>query len=763
MPKYTHLAPSWYEEARVASGPNYFYAPEDTDAAIAKTAEAIRELKKQNVTCAMIYGNAFRDEPGHIWSHVGDKKRIWHYRFGNADLMEEYMRCMREAVSLYKEAGLNVVLHFAPGLSWRDLHGLTYKGRDCGEFLIEPARPGYDHTPGMEDTWTICQNKPLARQSILEHAQELIDLGLDGMFIHDLNYRFNSYVCCCKYCRERFKEQTGYEIPDYPDPSFWDNWDNPGWREYCRWRQVTHGDFYEDAWNTLQKPREDFVLSFCTCECSISSEMRIWPACWEEGQRGATVAFYENFGHNWFFSWRRYAFEYAVTRAFGYAHGHPTLGLGYPCNDNERRGDWAHMLMNGMTLWHHSAPPLLKEALDWEDERKSLLKHMSPAAEVGVFYSRSTRDYFRQTAVDRYYNDVFSDEASGWYQTLIEAQIPTRIVLEDGLTKEDLDELTVLVLPNIGCMSAETASLIRDWVKNGGKLVATGETSLFDAKGNQRNDFLLGDVFGLKYLTTEGMYHLAMTVDREPLSARNGATQQEILDSTFSSPMLGGLRGRIQHREAQVLTEIVADDVKRLGSIWHRYQNEERFPGMTDRPYGDGRVVYFSGRPGYQHNVPLTVCFAPANNPVLLDGEYIDERVPEWGIIMRATVKTLLGDTQLVKLNGLPQGVIANTMERPEGGINVYLLNLSGSKCKNKDIIRVDYETFSYKDSVKTPFETMKEPFSVDIRGDWKSATLMSPDLPDDIKLDINRQDGSIHLDFKPEHLKYFSMIVLDN
>jgi hypothetical protein len=58
MPKFTHLTPSWYEEARVASGPNYFYAPEDTDAALTKTAQAIRELKSQHVTCAMIYGTS---------------------------------------------------------------------------------------------------------------------------------------------------------------------------------------------------------------------------------------------------------------------------------------------------------------------------------------------------------------------------------------------------------------------------------------------------------------------------------------------------------------------------------------------------------------------------------------------------------------------------------------------------------------------------------------------------------------------------------
>lgn len=754
MPKFTRLLPSWYEDACVASGPLFFYAPEDKDAALARISEKIKELKSSGVTCAMVYGDSYRNEPGNIWSHVGDKKRIWHFRFGNADMMEDYVRCVREGIALYKEAGFKVVMHFAPGLSWRDLHGLTYKGRDCGEFMMESARPGYEHYPGYDTTWMICQNKPLARLSILEHAQELADCGLDGMFIHDLNYRVNYYVCACKHCRERYAQHTGFEMPDYPEPSFWNNWENQAWRDYCRWRQVNHGEFYKEAWKVIGEHREDFVLSFCTCESSPSSGLRLYPACWEESQPGTNVVFYENWGHSWYFSWRRYAWEYVVSRAFGYSHGNPTLGLSYPHSEEEKPGDWAHMLMNGINSWRHDAAPMDNNApsseqktIKWELQYKDLLRHVSPAAEVAILFSRSTRDYYRQTSADRYQSDLFTDEAAGWYQTLIEAQIPVRIVMEDTLDAKELAEVSVLILPNVGCMDSATASLIRNWVSKGGNLVATGETSLFDTRGNKRTDFLLGDLFGLRYLHTEGLYHLAMTIDE----AKTGCSEP--------SPLLGGLSGRIQHREAQVLTEIVSDDVTQLASIWHYYQDFERYPGLAERQFGGGRVVYISGRPGRHHHVPLAACMVPDNNYILHDREYIDERVPEWGVIIRAIVNELMPETPMIRLENLPQGVIANTMTRPDGGLNIYLLNMSGSKWKHKELIPLNYNTDKY--DVPTPFNAMKEPFSVCVRGKQPDAMLISPDLHEEVKIKARYADEVTYYDLAPEHLSCFSMIVL--
>jgi hypothetical protein len=53
----------------------------------------------------------------------------------------------------------------------------------------------------------------------------------------------------------------------------------------------------------------------------------------------------------------------------------------------------------------------------------------------------------------------------------------------------------VLVLPNVGALSDSQAASIRHFVQQGGSLVATGHTGLYDEWGDPRSDFALADLF----------------------------------------------------------------------------------------------------------------------------------------------------------------------------------------------------------------------------------------------------------------------------
>ncbi len=55
----------------------------------------------------------------------------------------------------------------------------------------------------------------------------------------------------------------------------------------------------------------------------------------------------------------------------------------------------------------------------------------------------------------------------------------------------------MLVLPSVNMMDDAEAELVREWVRDGGSLLATGWTSLVDTRGRLRKDFALGDVFGV--------------------------------------------------------------------------------------------------------------------------------------------------------------------------------------------------------------------------------------------------------------------------
>jgi len=81
-------------------------------------------------------------------------------------------------------------------------------------------------------------------------------------------------------------------------------------------------------------------------------------------------------------------------------------------------------------------------------------------------------------------------------QTLIQSKIPFDIIFDENL--KDLSKWRVLVLANQESLSEEQIALIREYVKNGGGLVATENTSLYDEWRRRRPKYGLADLFGFE-------------------------------------------------------------------------------------------------------------------------------------------------------------------------------------------------------------------------------------------------------------------------
>lgn len=80
-------------------------------------------------------------------------------------------------------------------------------------------------------------------------------------------------------------------------------------------------------------------------------------------------------------------------------------------------------------------------------------------------------------------------------QSLIQAKVPFDIIFDENL--EDLSKYRVLVLGDQECLNDRELSLVREFVRKGGGLVATGRTSLFTPWRLRRLDFSLADLFGV--------------------------------------------------------------------------------------------------------------------------------------------------------------------------------------------------------------------------------------------------------------------------
>ena len=123
------------------------------------------------------------------------------------------------------------------------------------------------------------------------------------------------------------------------------------------------------------------------------------------------------------------------------------------------------------------------------------LRNEASLARVALVYSQQTAVFYGGEQA----RDKVEAPILGVYQALIEARIPFEMVHDGLLDAEHLAPFKMLILPNIAALSDAQCDQLRDFVARGGSLVATFETSLYDEWGERREDFGLGDLFGVRF------------------------------------------------------------------------------------------------------------------------------------------------------------------------------------------------------------------------------------------------------------------------
>jgi hypothetical protein len=77
---------------------------------------------------------------------------------------------------------------------------------------------------------------------------------------------------------------------------------------------------------------------------------------------------------------------------------------------------------------------------------------------------------------------------------------------EFNVTGKYLGQFETLVLPEVEVLGSAQIEVIRDWVRQGGTLLATGKCGLIDEKGQPRSNFPLADVFGVDLVSEDKKY-----------------------------------------------------------------------------------------------------------------------------------------------------------------------------------------------------------------------------------------------------------------
>lgn len=445
----------------------------------------------------------------------------------------------------------------------------------------------------MPDVWVTCALGPYNFEFMTDVHREIVSrYKVNGIFS---NRWAGHGVCYCEHCQRNFYDATGLHLPKTPALS------DPSWREYLQWREqrlFTLIQLWDKVIRDSYSPARYIPNSgggaLSSLDMAALGDMVPLLFADKQARNGITPPWAN--GKN--------AKEFRA--AFGQKPigGIFSVGLEekYRWKDSvqseaELRIWVAGAIANGMRPWFtkfsaelydHRWLPVVEDIYQWHHRNERYLRNEKPLARVAVVYSQQTAAYYGGQQAQA----KVEDPILGVCQALFEARIPFEMVHDHLLDKAHLDPFKLLILPNIAALSDAQCAALRAFVEHGGSLVATYETSLYNALGESRDNFGLADLFGVDYAgKVEG-----------PLKN----TYCELIPGTSAQSLLVGFEnaGRIIHGPYRVhikknapdgvypLTLIPAYPDLPMEEVYPRHTHTG-IPAVICRQVGAGRCVYF--------------------------------------------------------------------------------------------------------------------------------------------------------------------------
>jgi hypothetical protein len=443
-----------------------------------------------------------------------------------------------------------------------------------------------------KDMWVTCQNGGFMFDFMPAVLKEITDLyKVEGFFG---NRWAGSGMCYCQTCKTKFKAATGLELPTTNDPQ------DPRRKAYIQWNADMRARQFT-LWNdTVKKSKKDCFFSPNGGLNDPEKVMHPLIAVDRQGRNGTTPV--------WMMG--KYAKQ---VRA--YMQNLPVCGLFNVGIEDDNR--WKDSVQRGPELeaWAHSG--IAQGFRPWYCKFNARIfdaRWVKPVEKIFQWhhandkYMRNTANLARVAMVNSTQSGIFTgggtaftagdgvraaarvtDSVNGYYQALVEARIPFEMVDDRLMTKDRLAPYRVLVLADVAALSDKQCQQIRDFVLGGGRIVATGETSLYDETGKKRANFGLSDLFGCDYVKTENSVKNAYLTPRHPHPITRGLEDAPRIIATVQQ-----ITAKAHDAAKQPLTLVPAYPDLPMERVFPTTGQEQTDISMVfARDAGKGRVVYF--------------------------------------------------------------------------------------------------------------------------------------------------------------------------
>jgi hypothetical protein len=296
---------------------------------------------------------------------------------------------------------------------------------------------------------------------------------------------------------------------------------------------------------------------------------------------------------------------------------------------------------------------------------------------VGIVWSQQNTDYYGRDHPEELVELPFR----GMADALVRARIPYLPVHADHILR-DGHRLSVLIFPNVAVLSEGQCLAVGQFVKRGGNLIATGQTSLYDQDGRPCPDFVLADLFGAhvasdrtpsieadrKQASETVHSYLRLTPElragvdgpklgTEPPAAGKRHPALKGFEETDLLPFGGRLGGVQAEAGAEVLATFIPPfPIYPPETSWMR-EPRTTIPGLIVRTTRQGsRIAYM---------------------PADLDRRYGRDHLPDHGNLLANLVRWASGDTLPLTVRG--PGLLDCHLYRQKGRLVLHIVNLSAA------------------------------------------------------------------------------------
>jgi len=254
------------------------------------------------------------------------------------------------------------------------------------------------------------------------------------------------------------------------------------------------------------------------------------------------------------------------------------------------KGRWAaaeRQFRKGRAISDYIAPQ--------ETETPKIVAQLYSGRTTTLTYGRGRVDGFGgYTSGGRMHRYTQNQQAT--WEAMLQSHLPVDMTWLETMSRAKLGRYKIAVLSDAYALKKEETDWIRDWVKRGGFLIATGGSSLHDQWDRPQPNYMLADVFGVDYVKTglNGDPHdTYLFVDRD-MKPDAGISKIEIKDETFAKHMEGQTTAEY---EKGIGCDVVKLTTGKALGVW-----EDGSPAVVENTYGDGACLFLCPIvPGLSH------------------------------------------------------------------------------------------------------------------------------------------------------------------